>query len=257
MRKPAWFDLTLAGELLLLLLAAPALYFPNWLPTWAPWVALALLGIGWLWRRGRLGHWLVRTPADWPMFFLFAVMLPVAVWAAPEPLRAQYAIPRALILVWNFCLFYTVTSHASLRPGTLRGLNWAFIAAAAGLALLAPLGINWGNKFPLLAPIFNRIPGVLRGVFAGAESGFSPNQVAGALLYVLPLLYALILFAPAGQRLRRPAWWLVALLALYMTGGLVLTHRGRGCLGLAWAWLCCCCYQCAGDAGGWRRQGSW
>ena len=35
--------MALAGELLLLLLAAPALYFPNWLPTWASWVALALL----------------------------------------------------------------------------------------------------------------------------------------------------------------------------------------------------------------------
>ena len=124
-----------------------------------------------------------------------------------------------------------MTAHASLRPGTLRGLTWAFIAAAAGIALLAPLGITWGNKFPILAPILNRIPTVLTGVFAGAESGFSPNQVAGALLYVLPLLYALTLFAPAGQRLRRPAWWLVALLALYMTGVLVLTQSRAGLLG--------------------------
>ena len=231
MRKPAWFDPTLAGELVCLLLAAPALYFPNWFPAWAPWLALALLGGGWLWRRWRLGIWLVRTPADWPMFFLFGVMLPVAVWAAPDPLRDQYSIPRALILVWNFCLFYTVATHASLRRASLRGLTWAFIAIAAVVALLAPLGINWLNKFPALAPILNRIPAVLRGVFTGAESGFSGNQVAGALLYVLPLLYALALFAPAGQRLRRPAWWLVALLALYMTGVLVLTQSRAGLLG--------------------------
>ena len=231
MRKPGWFDLTLAGELLLLLLAAPALYFPNWFPTWAPWLSLALLGGGWLWRRWRLGRWLVRTPADWPMFFLFGVMLPVAVWVAPDPLREQYALPRALILVWNFCLFYTVVSHASLRPGALRGLTWAFIMAVAGIALLAPLGITWQNKFPILAPLLNRIPAVLLGVFAGAEGGFSPNQVAGALLYVLPLLYAFVLFAPRSQWLRRPGWWLMALGALYLTGVLVLTQSWAGLLG--------------------------
>ena len=231
MYKNARFNLTLIGELLCLLLAAPALYFPNWFPTWTPWVSLALLGISWLWRSARLGCWLVRTPADWPMFFLFAVMLPVAVWAAPEPLRAQYSFPRSLILVWNFCLFYTVALHTSLRPSTLRGFIWVFIVATAVIALLAPLGIEWANKFPFLAPIYNSIPTVLRGFFAGAERGFHGNQVAGTLLYVLPLLYALVLFAPTGQRLCRPVWWLLGLLALYMTGVLVLTQSRAGLLG--------------------------
>jgi len=231
MRKPAWLDLAFLGESLCLLLATPALYFPNWFPVWASWVSLAVLGAGWVWRRWRLGRWMVRTPADWPLFFLFAVMLPVAVWAAPEPLRSQYAMPRALILVWNFCLFYMVTSHASLRPGILRGFVWAFIGAAAVIALLAPLGISQMNKFAFLDPIYGRIPQVLRGVFTGAESGFHGNQVAGTLLYVLPLLYALVLFAPARQRLQRPVWWLLALLALYMTGVMVLTQSRAGLLG--------------------------
>lgn len=228
----AWFDRTLMGELLCLLLAAPALFFARSAPAWAPWVALGLLGASWLWRRWQLGVWLARTPADWPIFFLFGVMLPVSLWAAPDPLRVQYSNGRAVILVWNFCLFYTVVTYASRRPGALRGFTWLFVAAAAGIALLAPLGIDWLNKFEPLAPLLARIPPILRGVFAGAESGFSGNQVAGTLLYVLPLLYALVLYAPAGQRLRRPAWWIVACLAFYMSLVMVLTQSRGGLLGL-------------------------
>jgi putative inorganic carbon (hco3(-)) transporter len=232
MRSTRHETVTLAGEIGGLLLAAPALYFPNWFPSWMLWVSLMLLASLWCWRRVRLNLWHAPTPADWPLFFLFAVMLPLAVWAAPPTLRAEYALPRASILLWNFCLFYAVVTYSSLLPGALRIFTWGFFGAAGALALLAPLGINWSEKFGFLPPFYNQIPGVLRGVFAGAENGFSPNQVAGTLLYILPLLYALVVFAPAAAR-RRAQWWGVALLALYMTGVMVLTQSRAGLLGLS------------------------
>jgi len=42
-------------------------------------------------------------------------MLPVSVWAAPGPLREQYSIPQAMILIWNFFLFWTIVSHGARR----------------------------------------------------------------------------------------------------------------------------------------------
>src|SRR4051812_37703803 len=95
-------------DVALLALAAPLLYFPEHLPRWSLWCALALLTIGWLWRRLRLGCWAVRTPADWPILFLFCVMLPIAIWVAPLPLRQEFSWPRTYILVWNICLFWTI-----------------------------------------------------------------------------------------------------------------------------------------------------
>jgi len=228
---------TLIGELVALLIAAPPIFFANWFPGWAPYLGLALLAGSWLWRRVRMGRWWVSTPADWPLWFLFGVMLPVSVLVAPDPLREQYSLSRALIMVWNFSLFSTVAVHASTRRSSFRLLTYGLLIAGAAITLLAPLGINWVSKFPALAPILGRIPAVFQGVFAGAESGFSPNQVAGALLYVLPLTIAFTLYAPAEQRFRRASWWIVGGLALLMTGVLVLTQSRGGLLGFGVALL--------------------
>lgn len=228
----AWFNPTLAGELLCLLLAAPALYFPNWFPVWAPWTSLALLAGGWLWRRWRLGVWLARTPADWPLFFLFGVMLPVSLWAAPPGLREEYSIPRTYILVWNFSLFWLVVTHGSRRVATWLLLTAAFLGTGMALALVAPLGVQWPDKTPVLGALLQRMPTPLAGVFRGAESGFSANQVAGVLLFVLPLVIVLV-GASFARCKRSPVWWAAALAATGMAVVLVATQSRSGMIGLA------------------------
>lgn len=214
-----------------MLLSAPLLYFPNQFPAWAPWFACALLVAGVLWRRRMLGVWHVPTPADWPLFFLFFVMLPVALWAAPSPLRLDYALPRALIMVWNFALFWVVVVYSS-RSAAMRTLFVAGLIAFGVLIAVAGLfGTQWGNKFPVLSPVLNRLPPVLVGRFAGAEDGFSPNQLAGSLLYVLPLALALGLGG-----LRRRQWLAVAALAVavaIMGTVFLLTQSRAGFVGLA------------------------
>jgi hypothetical protein len=182
---------TLVVELVLLAIAAPALYFPQWFPDWAPYIGLLALTAGWVWRRWWLGVWYVPTPADWPILFLFAVMLPVSLWAAPGPLREQYSIPRSYILLWNFCLFWVVVSYASRNRLYAELALAEFALLALAIALVAPLGINWLYKFAWLRPLTDAIPSPLVGVFVGAEAGFSPNQTAGALLYAFPLLLAI------------------------------------------------------------------
>ena len=195
-------DSTFAVELLLLLLAAPVLYFPGRFPTWAPGVGLLVLVSGWIWRRWRLGIWYARTPADWPIFFLFAVMLPISVWAAPGPLREQYSIPRAYILLWNFCLFWTIVTHASRSYPSAEWALGGLVLSTLLIALVAPLGMNWLFKFPGVKEALGIIPAPLKTVFVGAEGGFHPNQVAGTLLYAFPLMLAIV----AGDNYsRRPA----------------------------------------------------
>jgi O-antigen ligase len=201
--RPYW-DITFFVELLLLAITAPILYFPGRFGSTEIAFAVGLLSVGWIWRRLMIGIWYQRTPADWPIFFLFLVMLPISLWAAPGPLREEYSIPRALILIWNFFLFWTVVSHASRRREILYLIGAGFILVGVGISAIALLGTQWGNKFPLLGPILDRIPTPLVGAFDGAESGFNPNQVAGTLLYILPLGLALLILAISGQRSR---WW--------------------------------------------------
>ncbi len=222
---PFWVDLGV------LAVSAPFLYFPSYFPVWTRGLALALLAAGWGWRRLRLGVWRAATPAT-PALDLLMLLLPVALWAAPAPLREQYSLPRALILLWNFALFWAVVTHAGRAWRFLWWSAAGFFAAATGIALLAPLGITWLYKFRPLQAILDRIPSPLVGVFQGAESGFHPNQVAGTLLYALPLMLAL---SGAGLRVRpRPRWfWLLLLATAVVFTVLVLTQSRAALLGLA------------------------
>ncbi len=214
-------------DLLLLGLSAPLLYFPDRVPAWGPWVGLALLALQWPIRRVWTGAWVGPARVGWgvaaALWFWFLVMLPVAIWAAPLPLRELYSVPRALILVWNFHLFWSIIAHAGAER---RMLGWAlvgWVGLVQVIALAAPFGLEPRNKLPGIGPILDAIPKPLLGVFAGAEAGFSSNQLAGTLLYVLPLLVALTL---AGLWAR--AWSPVALV-----GDPALRAAG---------WERCCCF---------------
>lgn len=228
-----YWDLPLFVELVLLAVTAPVFYFPSRFSSGELAFAIGILALGWLWRRFTIGVWFRRTPADWPIFFLFLVMLPISVWAAPGPLREQYSIPRAMILIWNFFLFWTIVSHGQRRKELFRLFVIGFGAIGLGIAVASLFGTQWSNKFPLIGPLLARLPKPLAGVFAGMDGGANPNQVAGTLLYVLPLFIAL---AGYGLLQRRRQWqsWLPAGLVAGITGGVLLLTQSRGgLLGLA------------------------
>lgn len=224
-----YWDTPFFVELLLLAMAAPLLYFPGRFEVSAIAFGVGLLGLGWVCRRLMIGVWYQRTPADWAIFFLFFVMLPVSVWAAPDPLRQEYAFPRALILIWNFFLFWTIVSHAGRRRELLHLVGGGFILAGLIVSVAALLGTQWGAKFPILGSILDRFPTPLVGAFDGAESGFNPNQVAGALLYVLPLGLALLVLMARQRGYRR--WLGIPLLvAVGMIGVVFFFTQSRSAL---------------------------
>ena len=68
--------------------------FPAIFPVGYPARALGLFAVGWIWRHQQLGIWFCHTPANWPLFLLLLVMLPISLWAAPTTFREQYSIPR-------------------------------------------------------------------------------------------------------------------------------------------------------------------
>lgn len=224
-----YWDTPLFVELLLLAITAPVLYFPGRFEGQDLIGAVGILAAGWVWRRLIIGIWYRRTPADWPLFFLLLVMLPIALWAAPGPLRQEYAIPRALILIWNFALFSTVVSHAGRRRELYQLAVTAFAALGVAIAVASIFGTQWSNKFPVIGPLLALIPKPLAGIFSGTDSGFNPNQVGGTLLYVLPLLVALAAYGLADPR-RRPAKWAPVTLAAVIVGSVLILTQSRGSL---------------------------
>ncbi len=89
-----------------------------------------------------LSHGALEQPRTlWPprlaglaLWFWFLVMLPISVWVAPASFRDLYSWPRALILVWNFCLFWSVLAHASQSR---RGLGWLLVGWVAAIQAIA------------------------------------------------------------------------------------------------------------------------
>lgn len=110
------------------------------------------------------------------MFFLFAVMLPVAVWACRSRCALEYAIPRARSGLELLPLLHRGVSRQP-APGGAAGLHLGLHWRHRRDRAVAPLGISWLNKFVFLAPIYNRIPGVLRGVFTGAEAASAATRL--------------------------------------------------------------------------------
>lgn len=220
-------------EVVLLAAAAPALLFSQQVPIWAVATALALLLSGWMWRRVRLGCFFTPTPMDWPLLLLFGVMLPVSIWAAPPALRELYSIPRALVMIWNFCLFWVVVTFGARRYRLDVVILVGFALAGLALAVVSLLGTQWPAVFPGVRAVLHLLPGPLQGVFAGADEGFHPNQVAGTLLFVFPLLLAVCgSYVRGGNRIDRDWRWLPWLLApaTLMTGAVLVLAQSRAAL---------------------------
>jgi putative inorganic carbon (HCO3(-)) transporter len=182
--ETGFFDRSFWVELIGVGIATPFFYFPDRFPPWGPLVGGLLVATSWAWRRYRLGYWIVRTPADWALALL-VLLLPLAVWVAPFGLRTAYAYPRSLIIAWNLAFFSTIV-----------------------IATAALFGTRWEVKVPLLTAWLDQLPHPLRNAFSGAQEGFSPNQVAGTLLYVYALALVLL-----WMEVRQRRWTRVLVLA--------------------------------------------
>jgi putative inorganic carbon (HCO3(-)) transporter len=211
-RFAAWIDRT---HWLWLALAAPLLVFPS--PARSP----ALLAVPLLW----LAAWIARpasplpsTPLNLPVLAM-AVMVLVSALATPD---LSFSLTKVSNLVLGFGICFALAREAR-RPAGLRIGLAMLVALAVGVALVSLLGTNWGGKLGPLSAITSRLAPRLTGL-PGAEEGFNPNQVAGALLWVGPVLVWL-LFQPEmvflSRRLGR-AGRVVEKLGLLAATGLVL-----------------------------------
>jgi O-antigen ligase len=143
----------------------------------------------------------------------------------------RYSLPRALLLFFGVAVcLATVGYSSSLRR--LRMLVGGFIVLGTAVAGVSLVGTNWLYKSVLLAGLVRRLPQLVKGL-PGAAQGFHPNEVAGVLVWCVPLQMALLAFALRRGRVRSVPGALLAASTVLSTCTLILTQSRSGLFGLA------------------------
>lgn len=169
---------------LILLAVLPLILFPT------PTRSLALLVIPCLWlvRKGRDGRFIPVTPLDISLLFLLVTIL-VSLYASYD---LTFSLPKVIGVIYGIALFYAVANAASQSSRHLQVGLAIFLLAGLAIVAISLIGTNWGSKLPGFASLTTRIPQLLHNV-PSALNGFSPNEVAGTLLWFVPLSLALAL----------------------------------------------------------------
>jgi putative inorganic carbon (HCO3(-)) transporter len=206
-------------------LAAPFLLFPAFRPAWTAAALTVLLLVylaGWL----GTGRVMARTPLDLSLLVLM-LTIPVAVWASALP---EATLPKLTGLILGLAVYRTTVNGAR----TSRHLDVAvvcFLALGAAMSVVGLLGTQWSGKWPALAPLLSRIPRLVPAL-PGAEGGLQPNELAGVLLFFLPVSLVAIQGLGLGNGWQR---WLLRIMALLLafcfTALLVLTQSRSAWIG--------------------------
>ena len=120
-----------AGELALLLIAAPLFLFIR--PSLAP--VLLLLPVLWLARRYNRGHFVPRTPIDWPVLGLMTMAL-LSSLVTPD---FSFSFRKVIGLVYGVAVFYAIVDWGQ-RHRTAFPTEAVVVGLGCGAALLALLG---------------------------------------------------------------------------------------------------------------------
>ena len=185
-----WADIVRRWELPTLLLLGPLFLFSPVVSVVGVAVILAL----WVGRWLVSGFFLPRTPLDWPLALMCA-MIPVGMFASPD---MGWSVGRAELLVYGVALYYAIVAWID-RPSRLQMATLVYLGAGGVMAGLALVGTAWEYKVPVLGDVAQWFPQVAQGL-ARNSGGFHPNIVAGALLWVVMPLLALLLGTRGGRR---------------------------------------------------------
>jgi putative inorganic carbon (HCO3(-)) transporter len=163
---------------LALLAMSPLILFPA--PAHSP--ALLIVPIGlWAWRMGKRAQY-TQTPADWPLV-LTALMVLVSLYATFD---IGYSVGKVGGVVLGIGMFYAVLSAVIGSPLRLRLAVDGYLLLGGSVALLALLATDWPARARLASAVIAHLPQRVI-TLPGAAEGLHFNEVAGTLLWIVPL----------------------------------------------------------------------
>jgi putative inorganic carbon (HCO3(-)) transporter len=105
----------------------------------------------------------------------------------------QLSLPKLTGIILGVATFYSIVNTVRTRKDIwlITGL---FLLGGVGISLLSLVGADWmATKFPIFAPIYKRLPQLIRGLTRSPGGGFHPNEVGGTLILFIPLAFSLLL----------------------------------------------------------------
>jgi putative inorganic carbon (HCO3(-)) transporter len=210
-------------ELWYALAAVPFLVFTT---PYSDWAAAAVLVV-WALRLALNGRLCLRTPVDWPLWCLLA-MLPVTRWVTADSALTQAALYRLLA---GIAVFLAVVNWA-LSPQRLSLVAALFLLAGIGLVVIAPLANTAWSETKLFnaVPLLSKLPKVGRPLIG---EDINSNVLGAGLMLVCPVVFGMLLWWPAGGGLRAAVQRLaLAACLLWMGAVLALTQSRAALLGL-------------------------
>ena len=179
---------------------------------------------------------LPRTPLNAALLLMFCMVL-VSLWATYD---VAVSLPKISGIVLGLGIFYAFAREGQTPRGWWLGFL-LFLGIGFGIATVGLLGTQWITKIAMLTPIVSRLSPRITGL-PGAEEGFHPNTVAGALLWVIPsfLAFSWLLLTRAkdvrglfGRGKTNAVIVLTIGATLWTIAILILTQSREGYIGLA------------------------
>ncbi len=209
------------AEPLVLLAAAPLLLFPTYRPAWT---VAALIGLAavWVLRAAIRREAWPASPANLALL-VFCLAIPLAVWASAFP---ELTLPKLTGLILGL---------ASLRALGFIVRSRRRLELALALFGIVALGV-WsvgllGMRLAPLQGLTARLPQALVALPGTPGEGINPNQLAGALVLVLPVMLGCAAgFAREG---RRAAALLLSAAMLVVLATVIFTRSRAGWIGLS------------------------
>ena len=219
MRRTA--EIALQWEWLILFFILPILFFP------IGWRALFLLVIPLLWllRKIAIGYFFPPTPYDASLLILGLALL-VSLAAVFD---MTISFPKIAGLVFGIALFYAGVQYTREDEGRvyhLPGVIFIFGTTFVIVGLLASIGSSY---YSFAQPALTIIPESIFASLNFLENAVNPNELAGIISWVIPLLLACIVgFWDSLWRSDR--WWhkiiLAVLILMLVFNSLLLVATG-------------------------------
>jgi len=205
---------------LILLLFAPLFMMIKPSQSWL----LLLIPILWFIAKFSKRQPIPQTPMN---LVLLVILLQVLI-----SLYATYDIAVSLQkisgVIWGIAVFFALIRLSNNRKGLIL-TTLVFIAGSTGIIILGFLGIDWPtNKIIIFNQVFESFPTILNAI-PGLQDGFHPNEVGGALTWIIPFLVAIFIWMIIGfkkiKQFTSPLLvivFFIFILSLLFSGSLVL-----------------------------------
>ncbi len=221
-------------EWLILLLIMPLLLFPT------GWLGLLLLVVPLLWllRRMVTGRFFPATADDVAITFLLLALL-VSLTAVFD---IEYSFPKIAGLILGVALFYAAVQHSRDLAFGRYTILALILAAGCGMVFAALVANLGSSSFAFLDAFVAFLPVSPQALPGIGGLSVNPNELAGVLCWLVPLLTACTIGFWKVDRGRRTWWYyplLFILIALLVLSCLILlaTRSRGGLLSVSFAFL--------------------